>query len=123
VYDKRERRNRRSLSVLTELDVVEAGEAIIKSPRRNLGHLAKRIGVSPSTAWKICPYDLFFPYKMEQSQPLPENRIVRRLFCEGERSATEKNPGVFNVLQFFHEAYFQMDGSANKLPHKLYEIF
>jgi hypothetical protein len=58
---------------------VHARKAIKTSPTKSVRRLVQQIGVSTSTAWKICRDDLsLFSYKMQLSQPLSEDRIGRR---------------------------------------------
>jgi hypothetical protein len=73
--------------------------------------LAQQIGVSTSTAWKICCNDLLFPYKMHLSQPLSEDGRARCYTIAKEYGALlEDNPGVLNVTWFSNEACFHLDG-------------
>jgi hypothetical protein len=45
--------------------------------RESVRSFAQDIGVSTSTAWKICRDNIFL-FKIDLSQPLPENGIARR---------------------------------------------
>jgi riboflavin biosynthesis pyrimidine reductase len=99
VCDKRAKLRKRSTSVCTEEAVGAAWEAITRNPRKCTPRLAQQIGVSTSTAWKICRDEmLLFLYKMQMNQPLVEGGIARLCaFAMEYRALLENNTGVMNV--------------------------
>jgi hypothetical protein len=108
--------HKRSSFVRTEEIIRAARKAIKTSATKNVRRLAQQIGVSTSTAWKICRHDLsLFSYKMQLSQPLSEDGIGRRYaFTRQCAALLEGNPGVLNVTWFSDEAHLHLDGCINK---------
>jgi hypothetical protein len=87
----------------------------IKKSKNNVQRVAQQIGISTSTAWKICHDDLSLPYKMQLSQPLSEDRIMSYYaFVKEYEAGLEEIWGVLNVTCFSNGEHFHLDGYTNK---------
>jgi hypothetical protein len=78
--------------------------------------LAQKIGVSTSTAQKICPYVLsLFPYKIQLLAVVGawSNRTFR--FANEYGKLLEGNSGELNIKLFSNETLFNLDAYINRL--------
>lgn len=122
VADNHETRANRELPVRTPELIEETRKIVSKEPTLSIRNLARKIGVSSSTAWKICRKDLeLFPYKSQMLQRLSEQSIAKRMAFASEmcQLIDEKKIDI-NKIIFTDEAHFWLDGYVNNQNYRFW---
>ena len=101
----------------------EIHELLENDPRISLRELVSKKGVADATVWNIVSKELrFFPYKLQMSTALRENRVRSRLqFSRYCHRQLKNNHNYLGRIVFSEECEFSLSGLVTKQNCRIWE--